>query len=122
MSRGRVNTFCVESFNNSFEQEVKPGDKVVFAATSWKRTRLEEGIFNGVNKNKSGQIQSVRVSYPIIKRVPNGKTEPTTYQRYNYQTRKYEEITYNRMLFDEVPGTGHSTLQLMRVFKIQQYS
>lgn len=122
MSRGRVNTFCVESFKNSFEQEVKPGDKVVFAATSWKRTRLEEGIFNGVNKNKSGQIQSVRVSYPIIKRVPNGKTEPTTYQRYNYQTRKYEEITYNRMLFDEVPGTGHSTLQLMRVFKIQQYS
>lgn len=118
MSRGRVNTFCVESFKNSFEQEVKPGDKVVFAATSWKRTRLEEGIFNGVNKNKSGQIQSVRVSYPIIKRVPNGKTEPTTYQRYNYQTRKYEEITYNRMLFDEVPGTGHSTLQLMRVFKI----
>lgn len=122
MSRGRVNTFCVESFKNGFEQEVKPGDKVVFAATSWKRTRLEEGIFNGVNKNKSGQIQSVRVSYPIIKRVPNGKTEPTTYQRYNYQTRKYEEVTYNRMLFDEVPGTGYSTLQLMRVFKIQQYS
>lgn len=118
MSRGRVNTFCVESFKNGFEQEVKPGDKVVFAATSWKRTRLEEGIFNGVNKNKSGQIQSVRVSYPIIKRVPNGKTEPTTYQRYNYQTRKYEEVTYNRMLFDEVPGTGYSTLQLMRVFKI----
>lgn len=118
MRRGRVNTFHVESFTNRYDQEVKPGDKVVFAATSWKRTRLEEGIFDGVNKNKSGQIQSVRVSYPITKRVPNGKTEPATWQRYNYETRRYEETTYDRKLYDEVPGTGHSTLQLMRVIKI----
>ena len=117
-SRGRVNTFHVESFNNQYDQEVKPGDKVVFAATSWKRTRLEPGVFDGVNKNQKGEVQSVRVSYPIIKRVPNGKTEPATYQRYNYQTRRYEEATYTRTLYDEVPGTGHSTLQLMRVFKI----
>lgn len=117
-SRGRVNTFHVESFNNRYNQEVKPGDKVVFAATSWKHTRLEPGIFDGVNKNQKGEVQSVRVSYPIIKRVPNGKTEPTTWHRYNYQTRRYELVPYDQPLYDEVPGTGHSTLQLMRVFKI----
>lgn len=117
-SRGRVNSFHVEAFTNRYDQEVKPGDKVVFAATSWKRTRLEPGIFDGVNKNNKGEVQSVRVSYPIIKRVPNGKTEPATWRRYNYETRQYEIVPYDRPLFDEVPGTGHSTLQLMRVFKI----
>jgi hypothetical protein len=117
-SRGRVNTFHVESFNNQYDQEVKPGDKVVFAATSWKRTRLEPGVFDGVNKNQKGEVQSVRVSYPITKRVPNGKTEPTQHQRYNYQTKRYEDYIWERPLYDEVPGIGHSTLQLMRVFKI----
>jgi len=31
-SRGRVNTFHVESFNNQYDQEVKPGDKVTTSA------------------------------------------------------------------------------------------
>jgi hypothetical protein len=118
MSRGRVNTFHAETFINKFNQEVNPGDKIVFAATAWKNTRLKEGVYDGVNKNKSGEVQSVRVSYPKTKYVPNGKTQPTTHHRYNYQTRKYEDYTYNRPLYDAVPGIGRSTLQLMRIFKI----
>ena len=118
--KSRVNTFHAETYINKFEQIIEPNDRVMFASTSWKRTSFRDGFFNGVNKNKRGEVVSVRVSYPAVKRVPNGKTELTSYNRYNYTTRKYEEVTYDRVLYDKVPSTGYSTLPLMRVFKLAE--
>lgn len=118
MSRGRVNTFVQVPFENMFGQTVNPGDKVVFAATAWKNTKLKEGVYDGVNQDKNGKVQSVRVSYPKTKYVPNGLTMPTPGRRYNYQNKRYEDYIYNQPLYDEVAGIGHSTLTLMRIFKI----
>ena len=118
--KSRVNTFHAETYINKLEQIIKPNDRVVFVSTAWKRTSVRAGLFNGVNKNKHGEVVSVRVSYPTVKLVPNGKTELTSYNRYNYTTRKYEEATYDRVLYDKVPSTGYSTLPLMRVFKLAE--
>jgi len=116
----RISTFAAESFTNKFNQVINPNDKIMFAATSWKRTHHKMGIFSGVNKNQKGEIISVKVSYPINKYVFNGKYEPTVGRRYNYQTRQYENYTYDRRLYDTIPSTGYSTLPLKRVFKIAE--
>ena len=57
------NIFHVESFINSFGQEIKPNDKVMFVAESWKTVRLNKGTYRGVWKNEKGEVQSVPLTY-----------------------------------------------------------
>lgn len=116
----RISAFHAIPFSNNIGQTILPGEKIIFAATAWKNTRIKQGTFDGVNKDSNGGITSVRVSYPMNKYVHNGKYEPTVRQRYNYQTRRYEDYTYDRPLYDIVPGIGRSTLSLKRVFKIAE--
>jgi len=116
----RISAFHKVPFSNKFGQTISPGEKIVFAATAWKNTNIKQGTFDGVNKDSNGEITSVRVSYPMNKYVPNGKTETITYKTMDYHTRQYVEKSYERALYDAVPGIGYSTLPLKRVFKLAE--
>ena len=119
-SRSRKNILHAESFTNVFGQVINPGDPVMYAASSYKSTYHKKAFFSGVNKDKNNTIMSVRVFYPSVKYVPNGKTETVTYKTMDYYTRQEVEKSYVRKLYDEVPSTGYSTLPLMRVFKLAE--
>lgn len=116
----RISTFHTVPFSNEFGQTISPGEKIVFAATAWKNTRIKQGTFDGVNKDSKDKITSVRVSYPMNKYVPNGKTETVTYKAIDYRTHNFVEKSYERALYDAVLGIGYSTLPLKRVFKLAE--
>lgn len=40
--------FVAEAFTNEFGQTIQPGDDVLFAGSSWKRTSIRRGKFKGV--------------------------------------------------------------------------
>jgi hypothetical protein len=40
--------FVAEAFTNEFGQTIQPGEDVLFAASSWKRTSIRKGKFKGV--------------------------------------------------------------------------
>lgn len=40
--------FVAEAFTNEFGQVIQPGEDVLFAANSWKRTSIRKGKFKGV--------------------------------------------------------------------------
>lgn len=40
-----------EPYTNHLGQVINPGDEVMYIATSWKRTRVDKGIFEGVYKS-----------------------------------------------------------------------
>ena len=44
-----MSDFYAEPYENEFGQVIKPGDEVVFVASSWK-TKIKKGIFRGVFK------------------------------------------------------------------------
>lgn len=119
-SRSRKNVLHAESFTNDFGQVINPGDPVMYAASRYKRTYHKKAFFSGVNKDKNDTIMSVRVFYPTVKLIPNGKTKTVTYKTMDYHTGEYVEKSYEHRCRDEVPATGYSTLPLKRVFKLAE--
>lgn len=46
-----MSEFVVEPWTNEFGQVINPGDEVIYAGTSWKRTTMYKGVFAGVRYN-----------------------------------------------------------------------
>ena len=49
-----MSDFYAEPYENEFGQVIKPGDEVVFVATSW-QTKIKKGIFRGVFKGNQAR-------------------------------------------------------------------
>jgi len=85
---------------NEFGEVIVPGDAVIFAASSWKRTKIRKGVYKGLNVNRhTGKPTSARVFGVVNKR----------FAEYNKETNRWEYIN------KEVKRI--SSLRLMRVYK-----
>lgn len=64
-----------EPFVNELGQTINPGDEVMFVATSWKNTRVDKGIFEGVYKGSGyySTKDSNGVTAVLVRRVGEKK-------------------------------------------------
>jgi hypothetical protein len=125
----------IEPFTNEFGQTINPGDEVIFAGTSWKRTSINKGIFAGVRyadvtrthylKDENGDfIKEDYVDRWSGKTYQRNKTERVTtrevvavrVEKVN-RGHKYAYVDGKYTKTDEVQY-GVSTLPLKRVYKI----
>lgn len=60
----RVNTFTVESFQNSFGETVLPGDAVIYVTSSRGHVGVQRGKYRGKYINKRGDLVGTSVEYP----------------------------------------------------------
>lgn len=125
----------VEPFTNEFGQVINPGDEVIFAGTSWKKTHVRKGIFGGVryaNVTRSFYIKDENGNY--VKEDYIDRWSGKTYQRNKVETKTSREVVAVRV---EKVSRGHkyayvdgkhtktdeiqygvSTLPLKRVYKM----
>ena len=130
----------VEPWTNEFGQVINPGEEVIFAGTSWKRTSISKGIFAGAryaNVTRTHYLKDENGNYikEERKNAYNGstyfvnKTESVTTRevvavrvekvnrghKYKYWTD--ENGNYRAEKTDEIQY-GVSTLPLKRVYKM----
>ena len=130
----------VEPWTNEFGQVINPGEEVIFAGSSWKRTRISKGVFAGVryaNVTRTLYLKDENGNYVKEERknAYNGstyfvnKTESVTTRevtavrvdkvnrghKYKYWTD--ENGNYRAEKTDEIQY-GVSTLPLKRVYKM----
>lgn len=125
----------VEPWTNEFGQVINPGDEVIFAGSSWKRTRISKGIFAGAryaNVTRTHYLKDENGNYikEERKNIYNGstyfvnKTESVTtrevvavrVEKVN-RGRKYAYVDGKYTKTDEI-RYGVSTLPLKRVYKM----
>jgi hypothetical protein len=83
--------FVVETYTNEFGQKIQPGEEVLFAGTSWKRTSIRKGVFKGVRYANVTRIEYVRNpdgSFATTKAIgPRGE-----YDKYLTNTKTSREV------------------------------
>jgi hypothetical protein len=131
-----MSELVVEPFTNEFGQVINPGDEVIFAGTSWKRTSISKGIFGGVRYADVRRLRDVKDANGNIVMEPNywGTTRP---KRETYTTREVVAVRVEKVnrgykyAYVTNPDTGKevykktdeivygvSTLPLKRVYKM----
>jgi hypothetical protein len=125
----------VEPWTNEFGQVINPGDEVIFAGSSWKRTRISKGVFAGV--------RYANVTRTLYLKDENGnyikEERKNAYNGSTYFVNKTERVTAREVVavrvekvnrghkYDYVDGKytktdeiqyGVSTLPLKRVYKM----
>lgn len=119
-----INTFVAEPFTNKIGQTINPGDPVAYV-TSGYSVRMNKGWYDGMFKDKNGNIVLTRIRGIVnTKSVPTGKmiTEHYKHMEYNPQTRKYEMVdkssTYAERITVDCEPHGTTLLQCHRMIKI----
>lgn len=125
----------VEPWTNEFGQVINPGEEVIFAGSSWKRTHISKGIFAGVRyadvtrtrylKDENGQhIKEERKnayngSTYFVNKSERVTTREVTAVRVDKVNRghKYAYVDGKYTKTDEIQY-GVSTLPLKRVYKM----
>jgi hypothetical protein len=105
--------FVAKPFTNKFGQVINPGDPVIYAGSSYKRTTLRKGVFDGVYEEEYRPYDYKTRTYgePTIRvtAVRVGGIADTRWV-YDYDTRKSERVAVVRK----------AILPLKRVFKIDE--
>lgn len=137
-----MSELVVEPWTNEFGQVIHPGDEVIFAGTSWKRTSIHKGVFAGVrydNRTRTHYLKDENGDY-IKEDVLGWDGTPVGYKRNKYETVTTREVIAIRIEkvnrghkwgYVDNPETGDreykksdeihygvSTLPLMRVYKV----
>ena len=130
----------VEPWTNEFGQVINPGDEVIFAGTSWKRTTMRKGVFGGVRydnrtrthylKDENGDpIKEETIGYNGKPYLRNKSKNVTTREVVAVRIEKVNRGHKWGYVNDPLTGKreykkseeviyGVSTLPLMRVYKI----
>ena len=105
--------FVAKPFTNTFGQVINPGDPVIYAGSSHKRTTLRKGVFDGVYEEEYRPYDYNTRTYgePTIRvtAVRVGGVADTRWV-YGYGTRKSERVVVVRK----------AILPLLRVCKIDE--
>lgn len=124
-----MSEFVVEPWINELGQTINPGDQVVAVGTSWKRTKIMVGVFEGVrygdvftqefvlDENGMRVLEESRYGHKIAKRIGVTKRMITAVRVGQIPTRQYK-YDYDTKTGAYVDGFKKSTLPLKRVFKI----
>lgn len=135
-----MSELVVEPWTNEFGQVINPGDEVIFAGTSWKRTSISKGIFGGVRYDNVTRTEYLTdESGRYIKEDYVDRWSGKTYQRNKTKTSTTREVVavrvekvnrgfkyncgydengkYRATKTDEI-NYGVSTLRLKRVYKM----
>lgn len=123
-----MSEFVVEPWVNELGQTINPGDRVVAVGTSWKRTSIMTGEFEGVRygdvfvyedvKDANGEtVMEERYGRQYPKRVGVTKRMITAVRVGQIPSRQWK-YDHNAKKGEYINGFKKSTLPLMRVFKI----
>lgn len=104
------NTLVHEAFTNEIGQTINPGDRVAYVSHGYS-VHQNTGYFDGVYKNKQGNIVFTRISgIHTTKMVDNGRTSEYTYGGKVHTYKVYDKV--------ECAPHGSTVLQRHRIFKI----
>ena len=131
-----MSDLVVEPWTNEFGQTINPGDEVIYAGTSWKRTTMRKGIFAGVrygDVTKTRYLTDEQGRY-IKEEVIGRNGEPAGWYRNKSVTETTRQVVSVRVdkvnrgsKWGYVDGKyqklddvhyGTATLPLMRVYKL----
>lgn len=130
-----MSELVVESWNNEFGQTINPGDEVIYAGTSWKRTTMRKGIFAGVrygNVTRTNYLKDSDGNYIKEEKINSYNGKPYTVNKSERVTtrevvavrvdkvkrgRKWGYVDGKYQKLDEVLYST-ATLPLMRVYKL----
>lgn len=84
--------FVEEAFVNEFGQKIEPGEEVLYAGTSWKRTHIRKATFKGVrygNVSRTEYFKDENGSY-----IQEDFTDRwgRTYKHYKQETKTTREV------------------------------
>jgi hypothetical protein len=133
----RMTEFVEEAFVNEFGQKIELGEEVIYAGSSWKKTRIRKGTFKGVRYDNVVRTEYLQDKNGSLIQEDFTDSWGRTYKRYKTNTKitrevvavvvrsnrgkKYKWVDLPEGKRDYVKtdedAYGTSTLKLKRVYK-----
>lgn len=113
LSYGERGVFKAEPYLNDLNETINPGDKVLFVSKSGASVKVRTGVYDGVFRDKDGEITAQRVRhYPGFRYDVDGERE------YSYVNYKGETVTWKSPNYVKVEDPNYSKVVVLYLGRI----